>query len=114
MYLIQFVHSTPVRKNIWNLLSVNIKPSGPLDALSADRSDGGRGVHPGGGRRRFLDAAVPAGVRRHGVRRRPALRPAVPGDPEEQQHRGLLHPGLPGSARSQHPADILLVEQRNY
>lgn len=56
-----------------------------------------------------MDVAVLAGVLPHGLRRSPAVRATVPGHPEEQQLRGLLHPGLPGAAHRQHPAHLLLV-----
>lgn len=56
-----------------------------------------------------MDAALLAGFLSHGVRRGPALCATVPRDPEEQQHRGLLHQSLPCVAHSQHPAYILLV-----
>lgn len=59
-----------------------------------------------------MDAAVLAGVLPHGLRRSAAVRAAVPGHPEEQQLRGLLHPGLPGAARRQHPAHLLLVNDK--
>lgn len=60
-----------------------------------------------------MDASVPFGVPPHGVWGRLAVHPAVSGDPEKQQHRGLLHQSLPGSTRSQHLANILLVMIKN-
>lgn len=59
-----------------------------------------------------MDAAVLAGVLPHGVWRGPALSATVPGDPDEQQHRRLLHKSLPGTALSQHPAYLLLVRMK--
>lgn len=59
-----------------------------------------------------MDAALLDGVLRHGVRGSPALCPTVPGYPEEQQQRGLLHKSLPGAAHSQHPAHFFLVRKR--
>lgn len=38
-----------------------------------------------------------------------ALHSPVPGDPEKQQHRGLLHPGVSGAAHRQHTSYLLLV-----
>lgn len=58
-----------------------------------------------------MDAAALAGVLPHGFRGSPALCATVSGDPEEQQQRGLLHPGLPGAAHSQHPAHLFLVRK---
>lgn len=56
--------------------------------------------------------AVVAGFLPHGVWRSFALRPTVPGDPEEQQQRGLLNQSVPGVTHSKHPAHFLLVRKR--
>ena len=53
--------------------------------------------------------AVLDGVLTHGVRGGPALRAPVPGHPEEQPQRRLLHQSLPRAAHRQHPAHLLLV-----
>lgn len=58
-----------------------------------------------------MDIAVVAGVLPHGVWGSPALCATVPGHPEEQQQRGLLHQSLPGAAHSQHSAHLLLVRE---
>lgn len=46
----------------------------------------------------LVDSSVMAGLVRDGVWRGRAVHPSVPGDPEDQQHRGLFHPRVPGSA----------------
>lgn len=58
-----------------------------------------------------MDVAVLAGVLPHGVRGSPALCATVPGDPEKQQQRWLLHQSLPGAALGQHPAYLFLVSK---
>lgn len=58
-----------------------------------------------------MDIAVLAGVLCNGVRGSPALCATVPGDPEEQQQRRLLHQSVSGAAHSQHPAHLLLVRK---
>lgn len=58
-----------------------------------------------------MDVAVLAGVLLHGFWGSPPLCTTIPGDPEQQQQRGLLHPSLSGAAYRQHPAHLLLVRK---
>lgn len=58
-----------------------------------------------------MDVAVLAGVLPHGLWGSSALYATIPGDPEQQEQRGLLHPSLSGAAYRQHPAHLLLVRK---
>ncbi len=58
-----------------------------------------------------MDFALVAGILPHGVWGISALCATVPGDPKEQQQRGLLHQSVLGAAHSKHPAHLLLVRK---
>lgn len=57
--------------------------------------------------------AAPAGFlgcsRCHGLRRRGAIHPAVPGHPADSERRGLLHLRVSGAPGGQYLTDTLLV-----